>query len=148
MFYREGMEIKLSAHGAYRHQYHVVWISKYRRRVLKRGVKTYVERGLKEISQYHPDVVVEQYNVQEEHVHLVIEIPPKYSVAKIIGKLKQNSSRKIRERFEWLDKVYERGAFWSPGYFSSTVGLDEKQIRKYVEFQEKVDKGEYQLKLF
>ena len=142
------MKIKLSAHGAYRHQYHVVWIPKYRRRVLKSGVKTYVERGIKEINEHHPDVIVEKYNIQEEHVHLVIEIPPRYSVAEIIGKIKQNSSRKIRGRFAWLDKVYERGVFWSPGYFSSTVGLDEEQIRKYVEFQEKVDKGEYQLKLF
>jgi len=142
------MEIKLSAHGAYRHQYHVVWIPKYRRRVLKSGVKTYVERGIKEISGFHPDVIIVKYNIQEEHVHLVIEIPPKYAVAKIIGKIKQNSSRKIRNRFEWLDKVYEKGVFWSPWYFSSTVGLDEEAIKKYVEFQEKVDKGEYQLKLF
>jgi putative transposase len=142
------MEIKLSAHSAYRHQYHVVWIPKYRRRVLKRGVKTYVERGLCEIDRYHPDVLIQQYNVREDHVHVVIEIPPKYAVASIIGKLKQNSSRKIRERFEWLDKVYERGVFWSPGYFSSTIGLNEEQIRKYVEFQEKADKGGHQLNLF
>lgn len=142
------MKIKFSSHGAYRHQYHIVWIPKYRRRVLKKGVKTYVERGLKEIIEYHPEVIIEKYNVQEDHVHLVIEIPPKYSVSSIVGKLKQNSSRKIRERFEWLDKVYGRGVFWSPGYFSSTVGLDEEQIKKYVEFQDKVDRGEYQLKLF
>ena len=142
------MEIKLSAHGAYRHQYHVVWIPKYRRRVLKSGVKTYVERGFKEISEFYPDVIIVKYNIQEEHVHLVIEIPPKYAVAEIIGKMKQNSSRKIRNRFDWLDKVYERGVFWSPGYFSSTVGLDEEAIKKYVEFQEKVDTGQYQLKLF
>lgn len=116
--------------------------------MLKAGVKTYVERGLEEIEEYHPEVVVEQHNVQDDHVHVVIEIPPKYAVAKIVGKLKQNSSRKIRERFEWLKKVYEAGVFWSPGYFSSTVGLDEETINRYVELQEKVDKGTYQLKLF
>lgn len=142
------MKIKLSAHGAYRHQYHLVWIPKYRRKVLKAGVKTYVERGLKEIEEHHPEVIVHNHNVQLDHVHVVIEIPPKYAVAKIVGKLKQNSSRKIRERFEWLKKVYEVGVFWSPGYFSSTIGLDEEMIRRYVEFQEKVDRGEYQLTLF
>jgi len=142
------MKIKLSAHGAYRHQYHVIWIPKYRRKVLKTGVKTYVERGIEEISKYHPEIVIESHNVQIDHVHLVIEIPPKYAVATIIGKIKQNSSRKIMQRFEWLKEVYKNGAFWSIGYFSSTVGLDEETIKKYVEYQEKVDKGEYQLSLF
>lgn len=115
---------------------------------MKLGIKTYVERGINEISIYHPEIEILKYNVQIDHVHLVIDIPPKYSVAGIIGKIKQNSSRKIRERFKWLDKVYAKGIFWSPGYFSSTVGLNEAQILRYVEFQEKVDKGEYQLKLW
>ena len=79
---------------------------------------------------------------------MIAEIPPKYSVANIIGKIKQNSSRNIRKRFDWLEKVYKPGVFWSPGYFSSTVGLDEAQISRYVEFQEKVDKNQLQLELF
>lgn len=115
---------------------------------MKLGVKTYVERGIHEISQYHPEIEILKYNVQIDHVHLVMVIPPKYSVASIVGKIKQNSSRKIREKFEWLQNVYSPGIFWSPGYFSSTVGLDEEQVLRYVEFQEKVDKGEYQLKLW
>lgn len=142
------MRVKLSAHGAWKHEYHIVWIPKYRRHVLKLGVKTYVERGLAEINKYHPEVEIIKQNVQLDHVHLIIEIPPKYSVASIVGKLKQNSSRKIRERFEWLDKVYRPGIFWSPGYFSSTIGLNETQIRHYVEFQENIDKEQTQLGLF
>jgi putative transposase len=142
------VKIKLSAHGAWRHQYHIVWIPKYRKEILIRGVKTYVERGIDEIEEYHPEVEVKQYNIQTDHVHLVIEIPPKYSVATIVGKIKQNSSRKIRKRFAWLDKVYKPGIFWSPGYFSSTVGLNEAQIRRYVQYQEKVDKEQLQMELF
>ena len=142
------MEIKLSAHGAWRHQYHIVWIPKYRREVLIRGVKTYVERGIEEITTYHPEVEIVQHNVQTDHVHVICEIPPKYQVAAMIGKMKQNSSRKIRERFEWLNKVYKPGVFWSPGYFSSTVGLTEQYIRRYVQFQEKVDKNQLQFSLF
>lgn len=142
------METRLSSHGAYRHEYHIVWIPKYRRRVLKGGVKTYVEKGLMEITQYHPEVQVIQYNIQVDHVHVVVIIPPKHSVASMVGKMKQNSSHRIRERFEWLNKVYRPGVFWSPGYFSSTVGLDEEQILRYVEFQEKIDNGEYQLSLW
>ena len=142
------MKIKLSAHGAWRHQYHIVWIPKYRREVLIRGVKTYVGRGIDEIVVYHPEIEIMQYNIQVDHVHLVIEIPPKYSVATIVGKIKQNSSRKIREKFAWLQKVYKPGVFWSPGYFSSTVGVNEAQIKRYVQFQEKVDKNQLQMEIF
>ncbi len=140
------MRIKLSAHGSYKHQYHIVWIPKYRRKVLKLGVKTYVGRGIEEIIQYHPEIEIIKYNIQVDHVHLIIDIPPKLNVSSVVGKIKQNSSRKIRERFEWLNKVYKKsGVFWSPGYFSSTVGLNEQEIAKYVEFQEKVDLNQYQV---
>ena len=141
------MEIKFSAHGSYRHQYHIVWIPKYRKKILKAGVKTYIERGLKELTEYFPEVKMIQWNIQIDHIHLITEIPPKYSVSEILEKLKSNTARKIRKRFEWIRNIYTKGAFWSPGFFSSTVGLNEKQIARYVEFQEKVDKGEYQLKL-
>lgn len=142
------MKVKLNTHGSYKHQYHIVWIPKYRRRVLIKGVKTYVERGIKEIMEYHPEIEIGEYNVRIDHVHLIIDIPPKYSVATIVGKIKQNSSRKIRERFDWLNKVYKPGVFWSPGYFSSTVGLNEAQIQKYVRFQEMVDNQKYQIEMF
>ena len=118
------MEIRLSADGAYRHQYHVVWIPKYRKRILKGELKAFVEQRL-----------------------LVIIIPPKYSVSSIIGKIKANTSREIRQHFEWIRKMYRRNEFWSPGFFSSTVGIDEEVIKRYVEFQEKMDKGQLQLSL-
>ncbi len=142
------MKVKLSAHGSWRHQYHLVWIPKYRRQILKLGIKTYVGRGIEEIVNFHPEVEIIKYNIQPDHVHLIVEIPPKYSVASVVGKIKQNSSRKIHERFDWIGKVYKPGVFWSPGYFSSTIGLDEKQIKRYVEFQEKVDKNQFQMNLF
>ncbi len=136
------MEVKLSGHGAYRHQYHIVWIPKYRRKVLKNGIKIDVEKYIREISEYHPDVKIIEMNVQIDHVHLIMEIPPRYAVAAIVGKMKQNSSRKSSK------KLSREGIFWSPGYFSSTVGLDEEAVKKYVRFQEKADNGEHQLKLF
>jgi len=135
------VDIKLTSHGSYRHQYHIVWIPKYRRRILKGEIKQLTEKSLIEITQYHPDVHVVKMNVREDHVHLVMEIPPRYAVSEIVGKMKQNSSRKI-------GKKVKGEVVWSPGFFSSTVGLDEKAVMKYVEHQEKVDRGEYQLKLF
>lgn len=142
------MRIKLNAHGSYKHQYHIVWIPKYRRKVLKLGIKVYVEKRINEITIFHPEIEIIKYNIQIDHVHLIIDIPPKYSIATIVGKIKQNSSRKIQQRFTWLDKVYKPGVFWSQGYFSSTVGLNEEEIKRYVEFQEKIDKQNYQIQLF
>ncbi len=141
------MEIRLSAHGAYHHQYHIVWIPKYRKRILKGELKKFIEEKLFDIQEYHPDVEIERYSIQEDHIHLIIIIPPKYSVSGIVGKIKTNTSREVREHFDWLKKVYWRKEFWSPGFFSSTVGIDEEVIKKYVEFQERMDKGKAQLSL-
>ena len=141
------MKIRLSAHGAYRHQYHVVWIPKYRQRILEGELKAFIEQRLFDIYQYHPDIEIEQYSIQNDHLHIVIVIPPKYSVSSIIGKIKANTSREIRQHFEWIRKLYRRNEFWSPGFFSSTVGIDEEVIKRYVEFQEKMDKGQFQLSL-
>jgi putative transposase len=141
------MEIRLSAHGTYHHQYHVVWIPKYRKRILKDELKTFIEQRLFDIQEYHPDIAIENYNIQADHIHLVIVIPPRYSVSSIVGKIKANTSREVREHFKWVKKIYWRNEFWSPGFFSSTVGVDEDVIKRYVEFQGKIDKGQMQLGL-
>ena len=138
------MEIRYSAHGAYNHQYHIVWIPKYRKRVLKGEIKEYLKEGLKEIEKFLPEVEVKKFNIQEDHVHMVVVIPPKYSVSGVVGKMKANTSRGIRRRFDLKD-VYWGNVFWSIGFFSSTVGIDEGVIKRYVEFQEKVDKDQLQL---
>ena len=139
------MEIRFSSHGAYHHQFHVVWIPKYRRKILKGELKRYLEKGLFDIQEFHPDIEIQAFSIQIDHVHLVIVVPPKYSVSAIIGKIKSNTSREIRQRFPWLKRIYWRNEFWSVGFFSSTVGIDEEVIKRYVEFQEKVDKGTLQL---
>ena len=141
------MDVRLSAHGSYCHHYHIVWIPKYRKRVLKDELKGYVEKRLFDIQKYHPEVEIERYSIQIDHVHLVMIIPPKYSVSSIVGKIKANSSREIRKQFQWIKKIYWRNEFWSPGFFSSTVGIDEEVIKRYVEFQEKLDKGQMQISL-
>jgi len=142
------MEIRLSAHGAYHHQYHIVWIAKYRKRILKGELKEYISEKIFDIQEYHPEVEIEKYNIQEDHIHLIVVIPPKYSVSQIVGKIKANTSRDIRKRFDWIKRVYWRNVFWSPGFFSSTVGINEEIIKRYVEFQEKMDKGQKQLNLW
>ena len=136
------MQIRLSAHGAYRHQYHIVWIPKYLKRIIKGELKEFIEKRLFDIQEYYPEVEIEKYSIQDDHIHLIIIIPPKYAVADIVGKVKANTSREARKKFSWLRKIYIRNEMWSPGYFSSTVGINEEVIKRYVEFQEKFDRGQ------
>ena len=141
------MDIRLSAHGGYHHTVHLVWIPKYRRRVLKGDLKEFVAQRLPAIQEFHPEVALQQWSIPGDHGHVVAVIPPKDAVSAIVGKIKANTSREIRQRFPEIKQVYWRHEFWSPGFFSSTVGLDEAVIKRYVEFQEKVDKGQLTLQL-
>lgn len=70
------MKIRFSAHGAYHHQYHIVWIPKYRKKVLKGEMKQFLEKRLFEIQEYHPEVEIEKFSIQVDHVHLLSVIPP------------------------------------------------------------------------
>jgi putative transposase len=139
------MEVRLSAHGAYQHQSHVVWIPKYRRRILRGAIKIFVQEQLPQIQYFHPDVEVQQWSVQIDHIPIVMVLPPKYAVSSIVGKMKANLSRHLRLRYPDLKRTYWGAVLWSPGFFSSTVGLNEAVIRRYVEHQERVDKGQIQL---
>jgi putative transposase len=126
-------------------QIHIVWIPKYRKKVSKGELKKFIEKHLFDVRQYHPEVEIEKYSIQEDHLHLVIIIRPKYSVSAIVGKIEANTSREIRKHFDWIKGIYWCNEFWSPGFFSSTVGITEEPIKRYVEFQEKMDKGQIQL---
>ncbi len=79
-------------------------------------------------------------NIQEDHIHLVLSIPPKYSVSSIMGFLKGKLALRLFQRYEHLGKRYWGRHLWSRGYCVSTVGLNEEQIRKYVKYQEKQEK--------
>lgn len=95
-----------------------------------------------------PGVKVETIGFDQDHLHMVMVIPPKYSIAAIMGKLKSQSASSLREAFEWLGKVYwKENIVWSPGYFVSSVGVDEKVIKKYVEYQGRKDSGQLRMKL-
>lgn len=124
-----------------------MWIPKYRKRVLKGDLKNVLAKRLGEIQEYHPDIEVEQFSIQVDHVHPVVVIPPQYAVSAIVGKIRANTSREIRQCLPWVKQVYWRNEFWSVGFFSSTVGIDEAVIKRYVEFQEKMDTEQFTLQL-
>ena len=140
------METRFSGHGVYRKEYHVVWIPKYRRRVLNPGVNGYISKLFPKILREMPGVEIVELNILVDHIHMVIVIPPKYAVSEVIGRIKGRSAGMLRKKFAWLKKVYwKENIFWSPGYFVSTVGLNEKQIIKYVKWQGTQDSGQAKL---
>ena len=81
-----------------------------------------------------------ELNVQKDHIHLVMSLPPKYSVSAVMGFLKGKLSLKLFQRFERLGKKYWGRHLWARGYCVSTVGLNEEHIRKYVKWQEEQEK--------
>jgi putative transposase len=142
------MEIRLSGHSAYRTEYHLVWIPKYRHRILNPGVRAYLSKLFPIVIQELLGVEIVEYNIQEEHIHMVIIIPPKYAVASMVGRMKQFTASELRKKFAWIVRHYRHEpVVWSPGYFVSTVGVDEELIRRYVRYQERQDTGQAKLDL-
>ena len=135
------MRIQNLNHSTYQHQYHIVWGTKYRRKILKPYVRTELKKTLYTAMKKYPTLWIERVNTDEDHVHLQISIPPNIAVSDAVGKLKAESSRHLRATFKFIRGIYlEKDGVWSVGYFSSTVGLNEAQIGRYIEWQSKKDK--------
>jgi len=142
------MKVIKTAHSMYSLQYHVVWVCKYRRKILNPGVCSYIRKTLSGLLRGMPGVTIESIGFDGDHLHMLISIPPKYSISSVMGKLKSQLASRMRKFFPWLEKVYwNENIVWSPGYFVSSVGIDEKTIRKYVEFQGQQDSGQLRQEL-
>lgn len=132
-------------------QYHVCWCTKYRRRILNSGTGEYVRKILTHIVRSMNGVKIEELGIDDkmkDHIHIVLTIPPKYSASDVIARLKAESASMLRKRFAWLKNVFwKENIVWSPGFFLSTVGANEKIIKEYVKWQGKQDSGQDQLKL-
>lgn len=143
-----GMEYRSGAHAIYKTEYHLVWIPRYRRKVFVTGVKEYAEKVLTHIPELDPDIEVIKVNVQVDHVHMVIVIPPRMAVARVVQYIKAQSAKAIKAKFPFLQNAYvTKAGIWSRGYCVSCIGLDEKEILAYVAHQERKDKGQLHLTL-
>jgi len=130
------------AHVVYQCTYHVVWVPKYRYRILTGAVGEMVERDVRVLSEWK-DVEVLELSVGDDHVHLVASIPPKLSVSSFMGFLKGKLAIKVFKSYPRLrQKPYWGNHFWARGYFVSTVGMDEDMIRRYVKYQEERERAE------
>ena len=115
-------------------QYHIVWVPKYRFRILTGKVAEEVENCIRAFSEQQGCEVVE-LNVQVDHVHLLGLVPPKVSISGYVGTLKGRTAIRVFSRFRKLkEKPYWGNHFWARGYCVDTVGLDTEMIRKYIKY--------------
>jgi putative transposase len=117
-----------------------VFCPKYRYRILKGEIGEYVARQLYGLCERKDKVEILELNVQPDHVHLVLSIPPKYAISSLLGYLKGKLVIRMFQRYEQLGRRYWGRHLWARGYCVSTVGIDEERIRKYVRWQEAKEK--------
>ena len=131
------------SHCVYYCDYHLVMVTKYRRKVFNEGVFAYVKERLAEITKYYPTMLIKTVNHDVDHLHLQMSIPPTMAVGKAVGIVKQNTAKNLKQKFPIIKKIYwGTDAVWPEGYFVSTVGINEAVIQKYIEEQGKKDSGQ------
>jgi putative transposase len=135
------------SHTKWECKYHVVFIPKYRRKVLYGQLRGHLGEVFRELAR-HKESAIEEGHLQPDHVHRLIVIPPKYAVAQVVGYLKGKSAIHIARTFGGRQRNFVGEQFWARGYCVSTVGRDEEVIRRYIQEQEAEDKRLEQLKLF
>jgi putative transposase len=135
------------SHTQWECKYHVVFIPKYRRKVLYGELRRYLGEGFRQLAMQR-ESRVEEGHLMADHVHMMVAIPPKYSVAQVVGYIKGKSAIHIARTFGERKRNFVGQHFWARGYFVSTVGRDEHVIREYIRKQEAEDKRIDQLHLW
>lgn len=137
------MQLTHLSHCVYTCDYHIVVVTKYRKKVFNEGVFAYLDLQLADITSHYPLLRFKEVNHDNNHVHVLVSIPPTMSIGKVVGLIKQNTARELKQKFPFLKQVYwGTEAVWSEGYFVSTVGINEKIIQQYIENQGKKDEGQ------
>jgi len=134
------------SHTKWECKYHVVFIPKYRKKALFFELRRHLGPVLHRLAQQR-ESRIEEGDLMEDHVHMMISIPPKYSVAQIVGFIKGKSAIHIAREFGGRSRNFVGQHFWARGYFVSTVGRDEAVVRAYIRSQEKEDRKLDQLRL-
>ncbi len=133
-------------HTRWECKYHIVFIPKYRRKVLFGEIRRELGEVFHRLAR-QKESLIEEGHLMNDHVHLMISIPPKYAVAQVIGYIKGKSAIHIARNYSGRKRNYVGQHFWARGYFASTVGRDEEIIRAYIKHQEQEDRRIDQMKL-
>jgi len=138
---------KKLAHTTWECKYHLVWIPKYRKKVLYGSLRTYLGEVFKELALHKESEILEGH-LMGDHVHILISIPPKYAVSQVVGYIKGKSAIHIARTYAGKRRNFIGQSFWARGYFVSTVGRDEGVVKKYIKRQDEIDQRSEQLELF
>ena len=125
-------------HSRWDCKYHVVFIPHCRRKVLFGKIREFLGAKFHELAKQRESEIVEGHMVQD-HVHMMIRIPPKYSVAEVIGYIKGKSAISVARHFSGRKQNFNGEKLWARGYAVSTIGFNEVDIRSYVKNQEQLD---------
>ena len=137
------------SHCVYHCDYHIVIVTKYRKKVFNEGIFAYIKLRLAEITEHYPVLKIKEINHDVDHLHLLVSIPPTMAVGKVVGLIKQNTAKELKQKFPFVKEVYwGTDAVWSEGYFVSTVGINEEVIKKYIEEQGKKDSGQTKFEIY
>ena len=140
-------DYKSLAHTKWDCKYHVVFIPKYRKKVIYGDLRKHMGEIFHELAGYR-ECQIEEGHLMGDHVHMCISIPPKYAVSKIVGFIKGKSAISIARGYGNKKRNFKGENFWARGYFVSTVGLDEAMVREYIQRQEERDRYFDQMNLF
>ena len=140
------LDVNSLAHTKWNCKYHIVFAPKYRRKVIYGKIKEDIGRMLRQLCEYKGIEILEA-EACPDHIHMLISVPPKYSIAQIMGYLKRKSSLMIFEKYANLKYKYGNRHFWCRGYYVDTVGKNKKAIAEYIRNQLKEDYDEDQMKL-
>lgn len=125
-------------HSRWDCKYHLVFVPKYRKKVLYGKIRTYLGPVFHELARHRECSILEGHMVQD-HVHMLIKIPPKYAIAEVVGYMKGKSAIAVSRQFSGRKRNFNGEKFWARGYAVSTVGLNELEIKDYVRHQEQLD---------
>ena len=142
------MEYKKQSNCVYHCIYHLVLGTKYARKIFNDGILVYMKETLIELPAHYPELEILEVNHGQNHILIMMWIPPKMPVGKVVGISKANTASNLKKKFPFLKQVYwGTNSVWSEGYFVSTIGVNEEIIRKYIEKQGQEDAGQAKLAL-
>ncbi len=127
-------DINSLAHSKWNCKYHIVFAPKYRRMAIYGQIKRDIGKILRQLCEYQEVNIIEA-ELCPDHIHMLVEIPPKMSIASFMGYLKGKSTLRIFDKYANLKYKYGRRQFWCIGYYVDTVGKNEKEIKKYIQNQ-------------
>ena len=126
------------AHTKWMCKYHIVFTPKYHRKIIYNQLRLDIQQIIKDLCKWKGIEIIEGH-MMPDHVHLLLSIPPKYSISAVMGYLKGKSAMMTFEKHSNLKYKFGNRHFWTTGYYVSTVGLNEATIAKYIREQEKED---------